>query len=373
MSVKIFIAGDIVNTKNEEEFIDSKIKKIIRNQDYAICNFEAPIENSGNKILKAGPNIFQKKNTIPILKRSGFNLLLLANNHIFDFGEKGLLDTITYAKKNDLDVVGAGLNYTEAYKSKIIKIKDLRICIINACELQFGAITDISAEKAGYAWINHPLLEKEILENRESVDKIIVCIHAGLENYETPLEEWKKRYRQLCDIGADCIVASHPHVPQGYEKHNGKLIFYSLGNFYFDTESFANSSDNSYSIILELKNEEIDFTPIFHYKLKDKVMLQSVPCEKLDLRRLNSLINNQEEIENTYLQAFNNDVSRLYHSIYNSYYKDSFRSFIRKSLYKIYTPKKIKIRKNVLLQHLTRNETYRYVTYKGIKIQNIYY
>ena len=226
MSANILIVGDIVNTKNKESFIDSDLQELIKSQDYSVCNFEAPIQNSGLKYPKAGPSIFQNKETIEILKKAGFDLLLLANNHMYDYGETGLLDTIKLAKAFNLNTVGAGENFKKAYKPLIKEINGLNICFINACEAQFGVLDDINLnQSSGYAWINHSIIDQLILEYKNKVDKIIICAHAGLENYSIPLIQWKKRYRDLCDLGADCIVASHPHVPQGYEIHNNKPIF----------------------------------------------------------------------------------------------------------------------------------------------------
>ena len=66
MSTNILIVGDIVNTKNNSSFIDSKLERIIKEQDFSICNFEAPVEGKGLKYLKVGPTISQKRNTIEI-------------------------------------------------------------------------------------------------------------------------------------------------------------------------------------------------------------------------------------------------------------------------------------------------------------------
>jgi poly-gamma-glutamate capsule biosynthesis protein CapA/YwtB (metallophosphatase superfamily) len=109
--------------------------------------------------------------------------------------------------------------------------------MINACEANFGLIDGFNREeKAGYAWINDPRIDKTILRLRRECDILLVFSHAGLEHYWIPQKEWRARYRHFCDLGADVIIGSHPHVPQAYESHAGSLIFYSLGNF-FSTRS----------------------------------------------------------------------------------------------------------------------------------------
>ena len=371
MSANILIVGDIVNTKNKESFIDSDLQKLIKNQDYCVCNFEAPVENSGLKYPKAGPSVFQNKETIEILRESGFDLLLLANNHMYDYGETGLLDTIKLAKTFNLDIVGAGENFKKAYKPLVKEIKGLNICFINACEAQFGVLDDINLnQSSGYAWINHSIIDQLILEYKNKVDKIIICAHAGLENYSIPLIQWKKRYRDLCDLGADCIVASHPHVPQGYEIHNNKPIFFSLGNFYFDTESFKKTPDHSFSVILNITKDKISFKPVFHHKLNGKVMLTSKEKINISFETLNPLIQNEYEIEKMYIDAYLKITKQMFRSIHNSYYADTLKTLIKKTIFKIFTPNKIKIKKQFLLQHLNRNETYRWVTITAIELLN---
>ena len=371
MSVNILIVGDIVNTKNKESFIDTDLQELIKSQDYSVCNFEAPVQNSGLKYPKAGPSIFQNKETIEILKKAGFDLLLLANNHMYDYGEIGLLDTIKLAKTFNLETVGAGENFKKAYKPLIKEINGLNICFINACEAQFGVLDDINLnQSSGYAWINHSIIDQLILEYKNKVDKIIICAHAGLENYSIPLIQWKKRYRDLCDLGADCIVASHPHVPQGYEVYNNKPIFFSLGNFYFDTESFKNTPDHSFSVILNITKDKISFKPVFHHKLNGKVMLTSKEKNNISFATLNPLIENENEIKKMYLEAYLKITKQMFMSIHNSYYADTLKTLLKKTILKIFTPNIIKIRKQFLLQHLNRNETYRWVTVTAIELLN---
>lgn len=84
---------------------------------------------------------------------------------------------------------------------------------------------------------------------RNEVDLIIFFAHAGLENYDIPLIEWRERYKRLCDLGVDCVVASHPHVSQGFEQYNGQYIFYSLGNLFFPGEWSLDNDEYGCSIV----------------------------------------------------------------------------------------------------------------------------
>lgn len=372
MSANILIVGDIVNTTNKDSFIDSKLKKIITDQDFSICNFEAPVHGKGLKFEKAGPNISQKTQTLEILKESGFNLLLLANNHMYDFGQKGLLKTILMAREHELDVIGAGSSFDEAYKPLIKEFNGVRIGFVNASEAQFGVLDGNNLNQtSGYAWINHPLIDESIDKLKDEVDKVIVCVHAGLENYSIPLTQWKDRYKKLCDLGADCIIGSHPHVPQGFEMYKKKPIFYSLGNFYFDAESFSDSPDYSFSVILKISKTEILFDFIYHYKQNGKVRLLAQKDFPFDIRDLNDQLENSFEIEKMYVDAYNRITKRYFAAIYNSYLlSDTFLQLIKKTIFKFIYIRKYRLKRELLLQHLVRNETYRWVTVTAIELLN---
>lgn len=372
MSTNILIVGDIVNTTKTDSFIDSKLEKVINDQDFSICNFEAPVEGKGLKFKKAGPNISQKKQTIEILKKSGFNLLLLANNHMYDYGSQGLRDTISLAKKHKLDFTGAGSSFKEAYTPFIKVFNGLKIGFVNASEAQFGVLDGNNLNQvSGYAWINHPLIDESIIKLKDKVDKIIVCVHAGLENYSIPLTQWKERYRNLCDLGADCIIGSHPHIPQGFEIYKKKPIFYSLGNFYFDTESFTNSPDYSFSVILKISKTEILFDLIYHYKQNGKVQLLTQKDVPFDIQDLNDQLENSIEIEKMYIDAYNNITKKYFAAIYNSYLlSDTLLQLIKKTVLKFIYFRKYRLKRELLLQHLVRNETYRWVTVTAIELLN---
>lgn len=372
MSTNILIVGDIVNTKNNGSFIDSKLEKIIKEQDFSICNFEAPVEGNGIKYLKVGPNISQKRNTIEILKKSGFNLLLLANNHMYDYGSEGLRDTISLAKHHKLDFTGAGFSYSEAYSPFIKEFNGLKIGFVNASEAQFGVLDGNNLnQNSGYAWINHSLIDETIIKLKNEVDKIIVCVHAGLENYSIPLFQWKERYRQLCDLGADCIIGSHPHIPQGFEIYKKKPIFYSIGNFYFDTEAFSNSPDYSFSVVLKMTKIDLEFELIFHYKHDGLVRLLEKNEVPFNIQELNNQLENVNEIEKMYLDAYNNITKKYYASIFNSFLvSDNLLQLIKKTALKFIYSSKFKVKRELLLQHLIRNETYRWVTTSAIDLLN---
>ena len=221
-----FKAPDITRFHPSDEIVD-----MIKDSDVAVLNFEAPIDGVGSGVAKSGPSISQDAKAPDVLKEMGFNVALLANNHMMDFGKDGCEATIKAFE--GITTVGAG-DSEEAYKVKIIEKQGKKIGFLALCQYEFG-IVESKEEGYGVAWVLSLDVEETIRQAREKVDYLIVCPHAGVEHTKAPLPEWRRLYKKYIDWGADAVVASHHHRPQGYEYHKGKPIFYSLGNFFWGT------------------------------------------------------------------------------------------------------------------------------------------
>lgn len=371
-SVTLFVCGDILNNEREDGLICSdELAHIIGATDYAICNFEAPIEGFGTPAAKQGIYHTQKEATIKGLRDQGFGLLLLANNHILDYGEEALVATLKKAEENQLDTIGAGIDAKTAFSPLVKIIKGVKIGIINAGEDQHGAITSqVDAPIAGYAWINDPVIEKNIIGLKSDCDFVIVFSHAGLEHYPIPQKEWRIKYRHFCDLGADLVIGSHPHYPQGIELYQESLIFYSLGNFYFATKKNRTREDTSFSLRLELnKGGEINYKIIYHNK-KDGLVHLSMPENRINVEWLNRLLDTEYEVEHQRmtLEVFNDIKKRLSKSAFYFIALDGrFKSLFRYINLKIF--RYLSAREdNINLLYLLKNESYFYVLRNGIEL-----
>lgn len=370
--VKIFACGDVVNYKNLDGLLCSdNIEVLIKDADYAVCNFEAPLQGFGTPQPKSGPHHAQHTETLKGLKDQGFDLALLANNHMLDYGTEELAKTIENAQSLGLDTVGAGLDEKAAYSPLIKDINGTRVGIINACEAQFGVIDYFErVESAGYAWINHAKIDKLVLDLKKECDFVLVFSHAGLENYDIPQKEWRFRYKHLCDLGADAVIAAHPHVPQGYERHNNSLIFYSLGNFYFDGGRWADAENSSYAVLLKLeKDRPITFEPVHHYTEAGKVHL-APQSKKVNIEYLCGLLH-----EN-YAEAHDKMTRKAYVSVKRNFARSLFKFPVDSSIKG--TIKEIaatilgrrKMRNKPLsAMHLIRNEAYYYVMRHALELE----
>ena len=373
MSVKLFACGDVVNFKAKQDFVDNKLTQIIQNSDIAICNFEAPIKHDGMQgIKKAGPHVYQSKESVQYLKDVGFDFVSLANNHIYDYGQKGLEETIKELKTFDIDFIGGGATFEEAYKTTIIEKNGIKIGFLAGCENEFGCLYE-EQNRGGYAWLFHARIEDSIRELKVKCDFVVMVAHAGVEDIDFPIKEWRDRYKRLCDVGVDVIIGHHPHVPQGYEKHKNSLIFYSLGNFYFDTASFVDKSDDSYSVVLEFeKSKDIEFEIIYHKKIDGQTCLVDEDAVSFDINHLCGLLDGYEKR--------NDEISiELFNKYYYGYYESALGvmpknikllSKIKFIFKKLLFPKRRADNRNLMLLHNIRIDSHRFLVQRALSLMS---
>ncbi|MCK4386472.1 MAG: CapA family protein [Candidatus Pacebacteria bacterium] len=372
MSLKFFACGDIVNFKAKSDFVNAELKNIIQKCDIAIGNFEAPIKIPNMKpIKKAGPHLYQSAESIKYMKTTGFNFVSLANNHIYDYGQESLKATIEELLKYKIDFVGGGLNFEEVYQPKIIEKKGLKIGLLAGCENEFGCLYE-NQKRGGYAWLFHEKIEDQIRSLKKSVNFIVLIAHAGVEDIEIPIKEWRDRYKRLCDIGVNVIIGHHPHVPQAYEKYQNSLIFYSLGNFYFDKGAFINKSDDSYSVILNFEKEkDINFEIIYHKKINGQTSLACKNDVNFNLNSLNKMLGDKYKKNNDEICL------RLFRKYYYNYYINAvgtlpmnanFRQIIKYLIKRLLFKKNMIDNKNLLLLHNIRIDSHRFVVQRALSL-----
>jgi poly-gamma-glutamate synthesis protein (capsule biosynthesis protein) len=148
-------------------------------------------------------------------------------------------DTVENLKANDITPIGAGNSADEANAAVVKDINGRKICILNFMDAENFAeysqdvMPIANGSNPGYSAYSLEDAQKQIAENNDS-DLIIAYMHYGNEYLEYANDDQKRISHELIDSGADVVIGSHPHVPQGFEMYKGKPIFYSLGNFIFD-------------------------------------------------------------------------------------------------------------------------------------------
>lgn len=373
--MKILFAGDCVSSGSVFS-MEKDLEEYISKHDYKIINFEAPIKQDDEKpIIKAGPNLCNSENIIGCLKSYGFNVVALANNHIMDFGVSALKNTRKILKDNSIKSFGAGFSFEETYSPFFIETEDEKIAIFNLCQAEFG-VMKTSHLKAGYAWINHWSINTRIKQLKELGYKIIIYAHAGIEDEEFVLPEWRYRYHELIDCGADCIIANHPHIFQGVELYKGKTIAYSLGNFYFPKDFMNNDWSTSLIASIDTKNiENISFRfvkfskeSINFYKNNEIQVLFEKRC---------SYVNNEELVAQYADKLAESTYNRYYKSYYENLMPHTIKQMIKNQIKKVLFGKtEVELNETMLL-HNIQIESHRwcverYLYNKNCKINNFF-
>lgn len=238
--MKILVAGDFCPQHRVVELFDKsdyasvlgEVQVVIQEADYSIVNLECPITKGGERpIMKCGPNLHSSDRGIEALRWAGFNCVTLANNHFYDYSEEGVRNTLTACEKYGLDVVGGGINLSEAARMMYKRIGEETMAVINCCEHEFS----IATETTGGSNPLNPIQQYyAIKEAKQHADYVLVIVHGGHEYYQLPSPRMQEIYRFFIDVGADAVVNHHQHCYSGYEIYQGKPIIYGLGNFCFD-------------------------------------------------------------------------------------------------------------------------------------------
>lgn len=241
--VQLVATGDVMLTGSGERVFQTKgpdaafdsTRSVLADADIVCVNLEAPFTDRGAP--------FDKQFTFRMnpayakaLKNAGVDICTLANNHVMDYGEQGLFDTFTVLSDLEIAHCGAGHHSEEAASASILVRRGLRVGFL-AFSLTYPDDFWANQRRPGTAYPEESKLRERIQELQSTTDCVVVSFHWGQELMTTPKAYQQRLARQAIDWGADLIIGHHPHVIQGLEIYNGKLIAYSLGNYVFGSYS----------------------------------------------------------------------------------------------------------------------------------------
>ena len=153
------------------------------------------------------------------LKFAGVDIANLANNHAYNFGTKGIEETIKLLEENNISPLGVS---GTVYKD------------INGARFAFLGYNDITLHEPIISWADNKSIESEVKQAARKSDILVVTFHWGIEYSDKPSLRQIELAHLAIDSGADLIIGHHPHWIQTTENYKDKLIVYSLGNFIFD-------------------------------------------------------------------------------------------------------------------------------------------
>jgi poly-gamma-glutamate synthesis protein (capsule biosynthesis protein) len=241
--VSLIAVGDIMLSRN----VADKIRKHndfnypfastsawLKSADAVFGNLESsitpgPVVPTGSFTFHADPG------AEAALAAANFKVLSLANNHLPNYGPKGIADTIMYLDQAGVTHTGAGKNPAEASLPALLEIKRIKFAFLayndsDVVPPGYGA----AGNRAGTALMDPAKMQASVREAKKQADLVIVSMHSGKEYTEELSKSQIEFARAAVDAGAELVIGHHPHVTQRVEKYKDKYIFYSLGNFIFD-------------------------------------------------------------------------------------------------------------------------------------------
>lgn len=326
--IKILISGDYsprgrvadVIEAGDYDSIFKDIRELNATADYSIVNFESVIADDSDKAIKKnGPSLRCTPKSLDALKWAGFQMLTLANNHFYDYGDSAILKSFEAIDKAGFDRVGAGINATEAAKILYKEIKGKRFAFINCCEHEFS----IAGETHGGCNPLDPIKQYyAITEARDKADYVIVIVHGGHEHFQLPSPRMKETYRFFIEAGADAVINHHQHCFSGYEYYKDKPIAYGLGNLCFDFGTTLNQTwYEGYVLQLKFDNEKIklELHPYEQCKQTPTVtLLKDCKAFNQHIQELNAIITDNKKLYQ-YVAEFYDNSSQGFLSIFEPY------------------------------------------------------
>ncbi|MGD9496450.1 MAG: CapA family protein [Armatimonadota bacterium] len=300
----ILLVGDVLPLQDQEYL--AAARPLIAGADVAVCNLECPLSEHGTpcalKLDDSGrtlPREFLFRAPVSQARRlaaAGFDAVMLANNHIMDYGGEALLETLAVLDEAGLRHAGAGPDERAARRPMLLQAGGQRIAIL--CYVSEATLpgTDgfaATGETAGTVFVGghggkptrkvREMLRADIQAAAIQADYVIAGFHWGSEGADDPGALPRALARCAIDCGADLVVGHHPHVLQGVEIYQGKPIVYSLGNFAFPTSCVA----NHFSAALEVRLRRGAWTKLVFHPMRIRHRTgHPAPAQGEDLKRV---------------------------------------------------------------------------------------
>jgi poly-gamma-glutamate synthesis protein (capsule biosynthesis protein) len=263
-SSSIIFVGDIMlsrfigtkmSQKSDWTFPFAESATFLKDADLTFGNLEGPITERGTK-MGSLYSFRANKKSVEGLTYAGFDVVSVANNHIFDYGNDGITDTLDILKTNGMSYVGGGKDYNEAHSAVVKEINGTKVAFLGYTNLlpsflgKSGAVPSIAS-------YDTTQLRDDIKNAKSKADIVIVSFHFGTE-YELKHNGFQEAAAHTAiDAGADLVVGHHPHVVQDIEKYKNKYIVYSMGNFVFD-QNFSEDTRKGLAVKAIISNKKIE-------------------------------------------------------------------------------------------------------------------
>ena len=237
----IVFTGDIGFDKymagkwEDENLLSPAVLDFFHSADHVCANVEGALIDATDTGEKGVLFHSMNPKAAQVFQKMQADIWSLGNNHTMDAGLEGIVNTKRIAAEMGVKTVGAGLDLEEA--SAPVYLDEAGGIGLICLSYLVGCVPATETEPGTFPWDNMELITKRIAEVKAKCRWCVVICHGGEEFATMPLPYVRNKYIEYLELGADAVVGHHPHVPENYELFdNGKAIFYSLGNFIFDTD-----------------------------------------------------------------------------------------------------------------------------------------
>ena len=251
--------------------------------DISVVNNEFVYEDGETPLAGKTYTFGAATENVKFLKIFSADLVTLANNHVYDYGEEGLISTLDTLDDAGIPYVGAGRNLEEASAIKYFVVKGRKIAFVSATEIEkFAKYTKEATENSPgvIKTIDTSLFCSVIAEAKANADYVVACVHWGIEGKNDFEAEQRRMAEDYVKAGADVVIGGHPHRLQGVEFIEDTPVAYSLGNFWFSTGTI-------YTTIAQIRIDE-----------SGELSLYMIPCIQQNLTT--SILTEESEIDDFY-------------------------------------------------------------------------
>ena len=294
-TIKIDLVGDInladdwytmdaaTQRGGVSDCISENAQSELASADISVVNNEFVYEDGETPLAGKTYTFGAATENVKLLKIFSADLVTLANNHVYDYGEEGLISTLDTLDGAEIPYVGAGRNFEEASAIKYFVVKGRKIAFVSATEIEkFAKYTKEATENSPgvIKTIDTSLFCNIIAEAKANADYVVACVHWGIEGKNDFEAEQRRMGEDYVKAGADVVIGGHPHRLQGVEFIEDTPVAYSLGNFWFSTGTI-------YTTIAQIR---IDGS--------GELSLYMIPCIQQNLTT--SILTEEAEIDDFY-------------------------------------------------------------------------
>lgn len=240
-----------------------KISPLFKSKDLVVVNLETPLTNNN----RARGFFISNPEYAKVMKSAGVSLVSLANNHIFDAGESGFIDTVRNLDEMGIYHTGDGRNLKEARAGKRLQINGMDMVFLSYTQWCIHRYASVAYEYPGILPMDRKIIIEDTNTAKENADFVFVSLHWGYEDQPNIHPKQVGIAHEIIDAGADAIIGHHPHVPHGIEIYKKRPIFYSLGNFIFGHAKKSWIHDN---LLAELIIDQKQIKNVLLYPISGK-------------------------------------------------------------------------------------------------------